>query len=121
MQALKRTEQKLSDILETIKNRGNPDDVHEMYRIGENFDLYRKPSNEPLTKDMACYIDDSVTGNDNNGDVYPEFIESNGLEFCYSGERFIDVVLSVFDQTENPGIDDFVEALNYYAENDDFL
>jgi len=45
MQILKRTEQKLSDVLKAIKSEGVIDDVYEMYSIGEGFDLYRKPSN----------------------------------------------------------------------------
>jgi len=66
-------------------------------------------------------VDDSVTGNDDNEDVYPEFVAKNGLEFCCSGEILIDVVVSVFEQTKTPSIDNFVDALNYYNEHDNFL
>jgi len=111
----------LSELLEIFRKNGVYEDVSEMYRLGETFDLYRKPSDEPMTKDEIVYLDHSVTGDQNNEDVYPEFVAKNGLECCCSGEILIDVVLSVFEQTKTPSIDNFVDALKYYNEHDDFL
>jgi len=130
MQVLKRKELKLSEILEYFKKRvgnfrskGISHDSYEMYSfvLEEGFDLYRKPSNEPLEKDMVCCVDDEVTGNDGNEDVYPEFVIKNNLEFCCSGEIFVDVILSVCSQVENPSIENFIDAINFYNEHDNYL
>jgi len=108
-------------LLEYFRQNANVDNLHEMYQIGENFDLYRESSDEILEKDTIVYVNDSVTGNENNEDVYPEFITKNGLEFCCSGEIFIDVLLSVLEQTKNPSINNLVSAINYYNEHDTYL
>jgi len=121
MQIPKRAPLKLSELLEQFQQKGISDDVYKMYALGESFDLYREPSDEPLTKDTICYVDDGVTGDENNEDVYPEFVAKNGLEFCLSGEIFIDVLLSVFEQTKTPSIKNLVDALNYYNEHDNYL
>jgi len=121
MQIPKKIPLKLSELFETFQKNSNTEDRFEMYKLGETFDIYRKPSNESLTKDTICYVDDSVTGSENNEDIYPEFVAKNGLEFCLSGEIFIDVFLSVMEQTKKPSIDNFVDAINYYNKHDDFL
>jgi len=121
MQIEKRKKLTMLELLGLFKKENIPSDVYEMYKLGESFDLYREPSDEPITKDMVCWVDDGVTGDDNNEDVYPEFSKNNELEFFYSGERFIDVILSVVEQVEDPDIDIFIKALNYYDDTDDFL
>jgi len=121
MQIEKRKQLTMSDFLDSFMKAGVKADVSDIYRLRASFDLYRKPSDDPITKDMMCWADDCVTGNDDNEDVYPEFSRNNGLEFFYSGELFIDVILSVLDQVEDPGTDTLIKALNYYDDNDDFL
>jgi len=121
MQIPKQIPLKLSKLLEIFQKNEFYEDISEMYQLGENFDLYRESADEILEKDTIVYVDDSFTGDKNNEDVYPEFVVKNGLEFCCSGEIFIDVVLSVFGQTKTPSIDNFVNALNYYNKHDVFL
>jgi|GEM_PF-2826195 len=121
MQIPKRIPLKLSEFLTEFQQKGIPEELYEMYKLGEGFDFYREPSEEPLTKDTFCYADDSVTGDENNEDVYPEFVQKNGLEFCLSGEIFIDVLLSVFEQTSTPIIKNLVDAINHYNEYDNYL
>ncbi|WP_458773120.1 DUF7716 domain-containing protein [Aeromonas veronii] len=43
------------------------------------------------------------------------------MEQCYYGEQFIDVINNVISQINEPQVSAFVEALNYYMDNDDFL
>jgi len=121
MQIEKRKKLTMSDFLEIFMKEKVSDDVNQMQDLGVSFGLYRKPSDAPITKDMMCWADDGVTANDDDEDVYPEFSINNGLEFFYSGERFVDVVLSVLYQAKNPSIDTLIKALNYYDDTDDFL
>lgn len=58
---------------------------------------------------------------ENDNDVYPQDAASTGLFCIYSGEQFADVILSVMEQKPSASDRDFIDALNYYLENDDFL
>jgi len=111
----------MSDFLEIFMKEKISDDINKMQDLGASFGLYRKPSDDLITKDMACWVDDAMTANDDDEDVYPEFSKNNELEFFYSGERFVDVILSVLYQVKNPSIDTLIKALNYYDDTDDFL
>lgn len=54
-------------------------------------------------------------------EVYPQDVVSAGFSYIYSGEQFADVIISVMEQKASASNQDFIDALNYYLENDDFL
>lgn len=57
----------------------------------------------------------------NDKEVYPQDAASTGLSYIYSGKQFADVILSVMEQKPSANNQDYINALNYYLENDDFL
>jgi hypothetical protein len=97
------------------------DEIMNNAEINENFCVYLKDSDASLSLDLKCYIDLYPTGDENNEDVFSEFVIKNNLELAYYGEQFIDVINNVRHQKKNAKIEDFVKALNYYSENDTFL
>ncbi len=113
MQIVKREKVRLSDFIVFIRNN--------VGEIKDDFCLYCEDSDEPLSKDMWCYVDDYPTGDDDGNDVFSDFVVINNLELLYYGEQFVDVLNNVLMQMDNPSVDIMIEALDYYMENDDFL
>lgn len=104
---------KLSDLILAIKNRD--------FDQGSFFCLYSKDSMEPLESNSLYFIDEYPQEGAEGEDVFPSDVIKNDLELCYYGEQFIDVINNVISQINEPQVSAFVEALNYYMDNDDFL
>lgn len=113
MQIIMKSYVKLSDLIVAIKNTGSNQDSY--------FCLYSKNSMEPLASSSVCFIDEYPTGEEGGEDVFPEDVVNNDLELCYYSEQFVDVINNVVSQVNGPPISVFIDALNYYMDNDDFL
>ena len=56
-----------------------------------------------------------------NRDVYPRQGREQELELIYYGEDFADVLLSVMEQKAEATDQEYLQALIYYYEHDDFM
>ena len=56
----------------------------------------------------------------NDEEVYPDFVQKENLELLYYGEQFEDILLNVMDQIGIPSEKDYIEALIFFMENDEF-
>ena len=56
-----------------------------------------------------------------NRDVYPRQVREQELELIYYGEDFADVLLSVMEQKAEATDQEYLQALIYYYEHDDFM
>lgn len=101
----------LIDIISSMKTSDSRDD---------NFCLYGE-TDELLKADEKYYIADYPDVDDNDNEIYPKIVCSKNLHYLYSGQQFADVIDTVIEQKPSASIDDFIKALNYYSENDDFL
>lgn len=54
-------------------------------------------------------------------EVYPESVKKAGLSYIYSGQQFVDVVTLLAEQKPDASHEDYVKALNYYQDNDEFI
>ncbi len=54
-------------------------------------------------------------------EIYPAIFYEKKLTVIYSGESFMSVICSVYEQKIDATDEEYVKALNYYYENDDFL
>jgi len=106
-----------SDLIELLAayKPKTQEDYESWVEYGKTFDLYRQPSDEPLTKKMIVCIYNKEKETEESKK------ELKNVEFIYSGEQFIGVMLNVFEQVKQPSIKFFVEALNYYKEKGEFL
>jgi hypothetical protein len=86
----------------------------------DSFCLYAEDGLAPLAKDIVCYLDRYPKVVDDE-DVYPQFVLDNSLELLYYGDQFEDVMFNLLEQKEEPLIEDFISALNYYLDNDAFI
>lgn len=86
----------------------------------DNFCLYGE-SDDILKADGYYYIADYPDADDYDNEIYPQIVRSKGLHYLYSGQQFADVIDSVVEQKPLASLDEFVNALNYYSKNDNFL
>ena len=56
-----------------------------------------------------------------NRDVYPRQVREQELELIYYGEDFADVLLSVMVKKAEATDQEYLQALIYYYEHDDFM
>lgn len=84
-----------------------------------NYCLYSNEGTAQLNQ--LCYLELYPTIDDNDEEVYPDFVRDKSLDLFYYGQQFEDVLMSVFDQKETASINDYIDALNYYMENDTFM
>ncbi len=85
----------------------------------DNFCIYGL--DEKLFEDKEYLVSGYPQVDENDNEVYPQDAVTKGLSYIYSGEQFADVILSVMEQKPSAKNQDFIDALNYYLENDDFL
>lgn len=111
MQMKYRSPVSLDHIIECMKNVANRDDSVCIY------------AEEDLGKlsSSGVYFLDEYPDVVNDRSVYPDFVRKNGLVLVYYGQQFADVIDNVIDQRPNADIKDFVKALNFFMERDDFL
>lgn len=48
-------------------------------------------------------------------------MEQNGLKFCFSDENILDVVGACLHQKRDASVEELMQSLEYYMENDTFL
>ncbi|HHQ6612409.1 DUF7716 domain-containing protein [Morganella morganii] len=100
----------LVDIISDMKKTDFRDD---------NFCLYGENSDD-LELNGNYYVSDYPDVDDDK-EIYPQIVIAKKLNYLYSGQQFADVIDSVIEQKSSASPDDFVKALNYYSNNDDFL
>ncbi|OCG12241.1 hypothetical protein A9G24_08955 [Gilliamella sp. App6-5] len=101
----------INDIINYMKNSLERDDDFCVYGVED----------KALENQESYYIDDYPEVDDDGQEIYPSLVRQKHLHYLYSGQQFADVVDVVLDQKPSATIDDFIQSLNYYAENDNFL
>lgn len=97
-------------------------DDSDNYYDYNDFYLYSKTNDtEGLIVGNSYFYADYPDVTDDGEEIFPDIVEENNLEVAYSGELFMDVISLAFQQKSNASYDEYVKALNYYYENDDFL
>ena len=87
---------------------------------GDDFCIYGE-TDEEIINNKCYYVDDYPDVDDHGKEIYPPSVLKQKLHYLYSGQQFADVIDSVVDQKPSATIDEFIQALNYYSEYDDFL
>lgn len=99
----------LKDIMEAVKSE----------ELDDDFCLYAKENGE-LNFQESYFLADYPQVVDNR-DVYPSQVRMQELELIYYGEDFADVLLSVMEQKAEATDEEYLQALLYYYEHDDFM
>ena len=99
----------LKDIMEAVKSE----------KLDDDFCLYAK-ENAELNFQESYFLADYPQVVDNR-DVYPSQVRMQELELIYYGEDFADVLLSVMEQKAEATDEEYLQALLYYYDHDDFM
>ncbi|WP_312690374.1 hypothetical protein [Kosakonia sp.] len=84
----------------------------------DNFCLYG--TGEKLTAE-GIYLFAGYPQVEDDTEIYPPAVIENELEYLYSGEDATSVIMLVNCQKPGASLDEYIRALNYYYENDNFL
>lgn len=110
---------KLSDVITIFRNMILENGIDNFL---DNLDLcvYTIDFVEEASNDTICYMDDYPDVDDNDQEIYTDFVTKNKLVMFYSGEQFEDVINNTLYQKSDATIEEFIFALNYYRDNDNF-
>ena len=73
-----------------------------------------------LDLETVCYLDNGPKIMDGK-EVFPDFVNENGLDILCSGVVFMYVYDDLDERYPNFTKDQFIDALNYYMDNDDYI
>ena len=73
-----------------------------------------------LDLETVCYLDNGPKIMDGK-EVFPDFVNENELDILCSGDVFMDVYDDLDERYPNFTKDQFIDALNYYMDNDDYI
>lgn len=73
-----------------------------------------------LDLETVCYLDNGPKIMDGK-EVFPDFVNENGLDILCNGDVFMDVYDDLDERYPNFTKDQFIDALNYYMDNDDYI
>ena len=99
----------LKDIMKAVKSE----------ELDNDFCLYAREKGELIFQDSYLLADYPQVVDDK--DVYPRQVREQELELIYYGEDFADVLLSVMEQKAEAIDQEYLQALIYYYEHDDFM
>jgi len=99
----------LKDIMKAVKSE----------ELDNDFCLYARENGELNFQDSYLLADYPQVVDDK--DVYPRQVREQELELIYYGEDFADVLLSVMEQKAEAIDQEYLQALIYYYEHDDFM
>lgn len=116
----KQVEYRLSDVITIFSNMIIENGV-DNFLDNVDFCLYTTDFVDIASDDTVCYLDDYPDIDDNDEEIYTDFVTERKLVMFYSGEQFEDVIGHMISQKIDVSIEDFMSGINYYREHDDFL
>lgn len=116
----KQVEYKLSDVITIFANMIIKNGIDNLLD-DMDYCIYTTYFVEEASGDTICYLDDYPDVDDNDQEIYTDFIVENNLVMFYSGEQFEDVISNMLSQKMDASIEEFISAINYYREHDDFI
>ena len=73
-----------------------------------------------LDLETVCYLVNGPKIMDGK-EVFPDFVNENGLDILCNGDVFMDVYDDLDERYPNFTKNQFIDALNYYMDNDDYI
>lgn len=116
----KQVEYKLSDVVTIFSNMIIENGIDNLLD-DMDYCIYTTDFVEEASGDMLCYLDDYPDVDDNDQEIYTDFIVENNLVMFYSGEQFEDVISNMLSHKMDASIEELIAAINYYREHDAFM
>ncbi|MCL1918604.1 MAG: hypothetical protein FWG14_09875 [Peptococcaceae bacterium] len=117
---------KLSELITIIADEANEFEDSSRHSFADTgFDLYTENYEDTCYANLVCYAVDGLIVNDEDEEVYPDFVIEKNLDFYCNGWLFEDVIYQAVRQKDlqntQPTIDELVAALDYYKKRDTYL
>jgi hypothetical protein len=113
---------KLSDLIKILADTIVDNDVNTLLDYEDMaFCLYTCKDNAKTTTDLVCYLEQYPDVNDDDEEIYSDFVVENGLRLLCFGDYLEDVIRNALNQKEQPSIEEYIAGLNYYLTNDTFI
>lgn len=109
---------KLSDIINSIRKLYKSDGETAVY-LDNGWCVYS--SEKEITSESICYVDDYPDFDDDDNEIYSDYIVNNNLSLIFRDEILQDVIIACMNQKNNVTIDEIMEAIFYYEKYDNFL
>ncbi len=116
----KQVEYRLSEVITIFSNMIIENGIDD-FLDDVDFCIYTKDFIDVVSGDTTCYLDDYPDVDDNDEEIYTDFVTERKLVMFYSGEQFEDVIGHMLSQKMDASIENFISGMNYYREHDDFL
>ena len=116
----KQVEYSLSDVITMFSNMIIENGV-DNFLDDVDFCIYTTELVDDATCDTICYLDEYPDIDDDDQEVYTDFVTERKLVMFFSGEQFEDVIGHMLSQKTDASIEDFIAGINHYREHDDFL
>lgn len=117
---IKQVEYRLSDVIIFFKNMIIENGVDNLLD-DIDFCIYTMDYVDVASGDTICYLDDYPDIDDDDKEIYTDFVTERKLVMFYSGEQFEDVIGNMLSQKMDSVVEDFISGINYYREHDDYL
>ena len=115
---VKNKETNLSDIINYIS---------EIYKTKGEDAIYRDngwcvySSENVISAETKCYVDEYPEFDEDDNEIYSDFVKNNNLELLFRDEMIQDVIIASLHQKSDATIEEIINALLYYEEYDTFL
>jgi hypothetical protein len=85
------------------------------------FCVYIAPGDAAIRLDSPCVIESFPLIDDDDQEIYPDYVLQQGLEFCFSDALLEDVIMSALLHKPTASNEELLAAIDYYAEHDCFM
>lgn len=116
----KQVEYKLSEVISIFSNMIIENGV-DNFLDDVDFCIYKEAFEDVASSDTICYLDEYPDIDDDDQEVYTDFVTERKLVMFFSGEQFEDVIGHMLSQKVDASIEEFIAGINHYREHDDFL
>ena len=109
----------ISEVIECARLFNDDDDTDKFAKFPYIY-ISSDEDESILDLETVCYLDNGPKIMDGK-EVFPDFVNENGLDILCSGDVFMDVYDDLDERYPNFTKDQFIDALNYYMDNDDYI
>lgn len=94
---------------------------HEYGEIADSgWSVYFRGTNS-IKKTTVCYLAEPVSVTDDYEEIYPEYAQKNKADSYVTDEILTDVLTEYLSEKSSATVNNLIDALNFYLENDTFL
>ncbi len=87
----------------------------------ESYCIYGSDGLNSPDINSICYVGDYPDFDDDDEEIFPDYVREKGLQLLFRDELIQDVFINLRSQSFSGDVSVFMDAINYYNENDNFM